>query len=307
MRVSTPCILAVFALACTHPYLQAQSLLSAEDSEVSATSTQNGPAGIVPYVRGLNFSLGTTSQHDSSDGWSSVLSPDLAFRFNSHFSVDASAPIYDYIKILANKGTKAKPVYVATTKHFAAGDTALNAHLQFDSPVLGYELSSTLGLPSGNTNYGLGAGQVTYSFNNHLEHSFDFITPDLELGIGDSSSLQGTRVRKSYVSVGTLAYFQAGASFDLPHHATFSANAYEELPVTAQTLYSTTGKGKKKVTTATTKSVGEDNGFQSSLDIPLQPHVTLSGFYNRSLRGHIDTAGFSLTFLLKAPPANVVR
>lgn len=278
-----------------------------EGSGESAVSSQNGPAGIVPYVRGFNFSLGSTSQHDSSNGWSSVLNPDLAFRFNRHFSIDAGAPIYDYIHIVVTKGSKARPIYTSLVKHFVAGDTALNGHMQFDSPLLSYELTSTLGLPSGDKTYGLGAGQVTYSFNNHFEHSFDFITPDIEAGLGDSSFLQDTRVRKSFTTVGTLAHFQAGASFDLPHHASFSANAYEELPVSGQTVYSTTGKGKKKVTTSTKQSLGEDNGFQTSLDIPLQPHLTLSGFYNRSLRNRTDTAGFSLTFLLKAPPANVVR
>ena len=61
------------------------------------------------------------------------------------------------------------------------------------------------------------------------------------------------------------------------------------------------------VTTTSSKSVGEDNGFLNTLDIPLSGHVTLSGFYNRSLRSHIDTAGFSFTFLLKAPPSNLPR
>jgi len=56
------------------------------------------------------------------------------------------------------------------------------------------------------------------------------------------------------------------------------------------------------VTTATNIDPGEDNGFITSLDIPLSPHVTLSGFYNRSLRDHDDVAGFSFTYILRAPP-----
>jgi hypothetical protein len=31
-------------------------------------------------------------------------------------------------------------------------------------------------------------------------------------------------------------------------------------------------------------------------------HVTMSGFYNRSLIDHDDTAGFSFTFMLKPQP-----
>jgi hypothetical protein len=266
----------------------------------SGSTNDEGPAGIIPFVKGPNLSLGTTSQHDSSNGWSSTLSPDFAWRFNRRFSADVEVPIYTYINVTVTKGTKLVPVYSLATEHFVFGDTAINGHFAVNPALFAYDATVTLGLPSGNSAYGLGAGQVSYNVNNHFEHELGFFTPDIELGIGDNSSLIGTRVRKSYTSFGTLAHFQAGGAFDLPLNMSLEADAYEELPIAAQTLYSTTGKGKKKVTTATGTSVAEDNGFTTSLDIPLNPHVTLSGFYNRSLRNSIDTAGFSLTFFLRA-------
>jgi hypothetical protein len=81
----------------------------------------------------------------------------------------------------------------------------------------------------------------------------------------------------------------------------FEVDAYEELPFHPSVIYST-GKGKKKVTAATDVGNAEDNGITTSLDVPFSGHVTLSGFYNRSIRNQDDIAGFSLTFLLKAPP-----
>jgi hypothetical protein len=159
-----------------------------------------------------------------------------------------------------------------------------------------------MGLPSGNTDYGLGAGQVTFNINNHFEKNLGMFTPDIELGYGDTSSLVDQRVLKSYVAVGPMAHFQAGTSVDLPWNMNFEADAYEELPLAQDLVYSTTGKGKKKVTTATNKGPAEDNGFMTVLDIPLSGHVTMSGFYSRSLRDHDDVGGFSFTFLLKAPP-----
>ena len=270
--------------------------------EVSANAPENGPAGLIPYVKGFNASVGTTTQHDSSNGWSSLLTPNLAYRFDKHFSIDVGAPIYTYINVVETKGTKAKPIYTTATKHFVTGDMNLNGHVQLAPAIFDYELTATVGLPSGNSKYGLGAGQVTYSIVNSFEKSFGMISPNVEVGIGDSSSLEQKRVRKSYVAVGTLAHFLAGFSVDLPRRSVFSASAYEELPLSALTLYSSTGRGKKKVTTATSKSVGEDNGFETSLDIPVGGHVTLSGFYTRSLRSRTDTAGFSLTFLMKANP-----
>jgi hypothetical protein len=292
----------MLALAATSLHAQATPLQAAASTSGATAASDAGPAGIIPAKIGPNFSLGTTSQHDSSDGWSSLLTPDFAWRFNKHFSADSSVPIYDYINVLVTGGTKAKPTYTPTTRRFVVGDAALNGHYEVNPAFLSYTGTATVGLPSGNKADGLGAGQVTYNITNHFEKDFDIFSPDIEIGIGDSSSLSNARIRKSYTSVGTLAFFQAGVSIDMPYHVSFDAAAYEDLPIGSQTLYSTTGKGKKKVTTASSTGIAEDNGFTNSLDIPVASHLTLSGFYNRSLRSHIDTVGFSLTFLLRPPP-----
>ena len=81
---------------------------------------------------------------------------------------------------------------------------------------LGYDGTVSMGLPSGNTDYGLGAGQVTFNINNHFEKSVGIFSPDIELGYGDTSRLIDQRVLKSYVAVGPLAHFQAGTTIDLP-------------------------------------------------------------------------------------------
>jgi hypothetical protein len=289
------------------PAARSQAAQVAEMDEleaISATASVNdsGPEGIIPATRGFNVSLGTSSQHDSSDGWSSVLNPNVAYRLNKYFSVDAGGPIYMYIDIDADVGTKAKPLYAYSPKKGAFGDTALSFQGNVTALSTDYNGTISLGLPSGNTDYGLGAGQVTYNINNHFEKSFGVFTPDIELGFGDTSSLVEQRVLKSYVAVGPMAHFQAGTSVELPLNMSFEADAYEELPVAKSLVYSTTGKGKKKVTTSTNTDPSEDNGFITSLDIPLSRHVTMSGFYSRSLRDHDDVGGFSFTFLLRAPP-----
>ena len=268
----------------------------------AGTTNDMGPIGIVPLTHGFNASLGTTAQHDSSNGWATILTPGVAYRFNHLVSLTASAPIYTYINIDQTKGTKANPIYHQITRYGVPGDTTLAAILTTTHTHFDFSETTSLGLPSGNSSYGLGAGQVTYDLNNHFEKSVGIFTPDLELGIGDSSNLIGARFKKSYTAVGTLAHFQLGTAIDLPHNISFEADAYEQLPLVNSTLYSTTRKGRKKVTTATSKGITEDNGFITSLDIPLSGHVTLSGFYNRSIRSSDDLAGLSLTFLLKAPP-----
>jgi hypothetical protein len=297
----------LFYLAAVAPPIQAQATAVAEMDDLAAISAaasinDSGPEGIIPAGKGFNASLGTSSQHDSTNGWSSILNPNVAYRLNRHLSVDAGVPVYTYINVDANIGTSAKPVYSYAVRGAVFGDTTLSFQGNASAVSIDYSGTFSLGLPSGDTDYGLGAGQVTYNIDNHLEKNVGRFTPDIELGFGDTSILVEQRVLKSYIAVGPMAHFQAGTSVDLPRNVTFEADAYEQLPLANNLVYSTTGKGKKKVTTATNTDPSEDNGFITSLDIPLSPHVTMSGFYNRSLRDHDDVAGFSFTFILKAPP-----
>jgi hypothetical protein len=301
-RLHFACIFLLLLTLCSTHAL-AQALASGPGTETggrsaSATTNGAGPAGIIPSTRGFNASVGFTSQHDSGSGWSSILTPGVAFRFNPLFSLSASVPIYASINVDANTGTKNKPVYTTTTQHGVPGDTALAAHIDTSASLLDYNGTLSLGLPSGNTAYGLGAGKVTAGFNNHIEKSLDIFSPDIEFGIGTSSGLIGTRIRKSYTSVGTLAHFQAGSSVDLSHNINFEADAYEELPLNASTIYSVTGIGRKRANKSTT-TTAEDNGLLTTLDVPIGSHLTLSGLFNRSFRTSDNVAGVSVTFLLK--------
>jgi hypothetical protein len=299
--------LSLMLLLCFSPAaLQAQAAPTQAQAELSE-ATDWGPAGIIPVRKGPNLAFTTTSQHDSSNGWSSVDFPYFAWRFSRHLSADMSVPIYGHIDVVITGGTTAKPTYTKAAKRFVLGDMNINGHYEIEGKFLSYLLTGTLGLPTGDQKFGLGSGQVTYDFSNHIEKNFNFFAPNIEAGIGDSSGTIGTRVQKNYTTVGHLAHFQAGATFYLPFRMAFESDAYENLPLSTQILYSTTTQGKKKVTTATNVGLAEDNGFTNSLDIPLNPHVTLSGTYNRSLRSHIDTVGFSLTFLLKTQPSEAAR
>ena len=278
----------------------------------SASTNDSGVAGVIPFTPGFNASLATLSQHDSTDGWSSLLTPDLAYRFNRHYSINVEVPVFAYLNVSTSQTVTTKGVTTTTysyaTRNFLLGDTTLSGQFEAHPRFFDYNVTTTLGMPTGDDANGLGAGQPTYEINNHLEHPFrGYITPELELGIGDSASLTDMRLRKSYTVVGTNAHFQFGLGFSLPWNINFTSDAYENLPLAAQTITTTTTNGKKGkqlkiITTTSQESIGEDNGFLNTLDIPLNGHVTLSGFYNRSLRNKIDTAGFSLTFLLRSAP-----
>jgi hypothetical protein len=317
-----------------------RALAAAAFGEEAARNTLAATSDFAPrpFLRGFNASVSTTSQHDSAGGWQSILTPSLAFRFNRHFSVFAGLPVYSYINIVELISTTpttptapglapapgiapAPPVpptpptyiYGYRKRNFLLGDTNISAQYGTWFRPFGYGLTATLGLPSGDDNNGLGAGQVTWNLNNHFERPLSRrLTPELELGIGNSSNLVDPTVRKTYTDVGANAHFQVGMNLQLRRSISFTSNLFEELPMSTQTFTSTTTNGKKgrelqTFTTISSQSVGEDNGFLNTLDIPLSPHVTLSAFYNRSLRNRIDTAGFSFTFLLKPPRTTETR
>ena len=314
-RLHLDCSVLTLSLVFLPALAYTQAIATGPTSEIvgsrtaSATTNDAGPSGLIPFARGFNASLGASSQYDSGNGWATILTPGVAFRFNPILSVSASIPIYASINVEANTGTKNKPVYTSTTRHGAPGDASLAASLAAHPFLLDYNATLSIGLPSGNTAYGLGAGKTTYDFNNHFEKSLGIFSPDIEFGIGTSNSLIRPRVRKTYTSVGALAHFQAGTSIDLPLNLSFEADAYEELPLNSSTIYSAAGSGKKKATATTTAGNAEDNGFTTSLDLPLSGRTTLSSFLDRSIRNDDNTVGFSLTFLLKPPPnpANTVH
>jgi hypothetical protein len=271
--------------------------------KATAAINEDEHGGVPNAPRGFTGAFTTTTQHDSNVGWSSQLIPYISYRVCRYFSVEASTLLYTKVKVDANIGTKAKPVYAdVAPKSGAFGDTTLSFNANARALSIDYTGTFSLGLPSGNWSYGLGAGQATYSINHRFEKNIGMITPDIELGFGDTSSLVNQNLLKSYVSIGPMAHFQAGGSVDLPWQMNFSSDAYEELPLDNNLIYSTTGSGKKKVTTSTNIDPAEDNGFINSLEIPLSHSITMTGFYSRSLRDHTDIAGFSLTFILTAPP-----
>lgn len=288
------------ALTCLLPaaHGRAQAVPTASVTGTGSTANGAGPPGIIPFNHGFNVSLGASSQHDSSNGWSSILTPGAAYRFSPAFSINASIPIYTSINIQTNTGTKAKPVYVDATKHAIPGDAAVAAVFETHPEPFDYTATIAIGLPSGDTDYGLGTGYVSYNFNNHFEKSFGIFSPGIDAGITNSSRLIAARVHKNYTAAGTLAHLQLETSIDLPRRLSFDVDAYEDLPVSSANIYST-GRSKKKTTTTASSTAAEDNGLDASLDIPLNGHVTFSTFYNHSIRSHNDIAGISLTFVLQ--------
>ncbi|MDR3792072.1 MAG: hypothetical protein P4L03_01705 [Terracidiphilus sp.] len=278
----------------------------------AAAMQGTGIPAVPAPVTGFNFTLSNNAQHNSLTGWSDVVTPDLSYRFNKHFSLNTNVPWYPRVQNFVAKTVSGVTTYPLQEGTNLLGDTALSGHAQANLGDFGYSLTATGAFPTGEVKYGLSANTKTYNVTNHLEYSIGPFTPDIEAGEGNSSSLAGRSVKKSYTAVGPIANFQAGTSIDLPKKLGLDLEAYENMPIGNQNVYGTVSKKNKKGVIVTKQvlqgtGVAEDNGFQAELDIPLNANLTLSGNYERSLRQGTDTAGITLTWVLRAPKKQVTH
>lgn len=259
---------------------------------------------------GFNAGVTYSGVHDSASGWYTVASPAVSYTFSERYSADASASMY-FHRLVQNTDPATAATQPRVVEPVNAGDTLIGFHAFFEPGSLQNTITASLTAPTGDKSQGLGAGQVTFDFSNHTERYFKQVGLLLDVGAGNSSGLFNTVVSKDYSSVGPIAHFQAGAVFWFPGRIYLQSVAYEQLPLGSQTVYQTVkrkkhGKGdddgdgnSPAPTPITTPTAFEDNGFTTIMGIPLNDYLTLSGYYNRSLRQDLDTVSIGMTYVIR--------
>ena len=274
-----------------------------EPPEATPTSTEKSEVPAVPGIsgllRGFNGGLTISGLHDAVTGWATIAQPAIGYSFNDVFALDVTVPVYMY-RLTETHAANPKPNALLTNQRGEPGDVVFGMHAQFAPRAFNYEATLSATAPTGDEAYGLTTGRATFDLSNLFEHSFRFVTPSRELGIGDSTTLANRLVTKDYTSLGPLSHFQIGAAFPLPFGASFQANAYEQLPVGDQKIYQSVKRGKTTTLVVSGHAVTEDNGFTTSLDLPLDAHTTLSTYYSRSLRLHDDIVSIGITYVLRS-------
>ena len=283
--------------------------------------------GLGTLLDGLNAGVSYSGVHSSSVGWYTVMTPAVNYTFSRRFSADGSNSIYFHRQI-ANTNTATAVKHPLVDDPMDPGDTLIGLHAFFEPGSLQDTITASFTAPTGNRAKGFGAGQVTYDFSNHLERYLKQLGLILDVGAGDSSGLFNDQIVKDYNSVGGLAHFESGLVYWFPRRTYVEAVAYEQLPLGSQTVYRTVARGESLSSTTranddgggngggnppssnpptvatTVTTVSEDNGFTTFLGIPLTRNVILNGYYNRSLRQHVDTVSFGMTYVLRSSPRN---
>ena len=298
-------------LLCLTLALAAHAQEPAKPSPPEATSTPSETSevpqvpGLPGFLRGFNGGVSLSGLHDAQTGWATIFQPAVGYSFNDIFALDITVPIYLY-RLAGTKVPRPSPDALLIPRRGEPGDVLFGLHAQFIPHGFGYQVTVSTTAPTGDATYGLSTGRATFDLSNRLERPFKHFTPNLELGIGDSSALVSPLVQRDFTSLGPLAHFQAGFAFTLPLGASFETNAYEQLPIGDQKIYQTINRRNNQgpaITVVTGRSVAEDNGFTNSLDIPLDGHTTLSAYYNRSLRLKDDVVAISISYVLRGTKA----
>jgi hypothetical protein len=274
--------------------------------------------GLSSLLDGLNAGVTYSGVHSSSVGWYSVTTPAVNYTFSRRYSADASTSVY-FHRLIQNTNTATAKAHPLVDDGVDPGDTLIGFHAFFEPGSLQDTITASFTAPTGDRAKGFGAGQATYDFSNHLERYFHQLGLVVDLGGGNSSGLFNNLVVKDYTTVGGLAHFESGLVYWFPHRTYIEAVAYEQLPLGSQTVYRTVARGENAraeddgpgggnppppppPTTTTVTTVSEDNGFTTFAGIPLTHHVTLSGYYNRSLRQRLDTVSIGMTYVLRGTP-----
>ena len=290
------------ALACLvmfYGIAQAQTGTPAPVATTSPAAQSEVPEvpGLSGLLHGINGGVTVSSLHDSITGWATLATPAIGYSFNDHFNIDVTVPIYMY-RLAESRSARPRPNALLVPQRADVGDVVMGLHASFSPSLADYQLTGAFTAPTGDAYYGLSTGRVTFDVNNHFERTFERLTPAIDIGMGDSSTLVNPLVVKNYTSLGPLAHFQAGLGVALPRNVSFEADAYEQLPVGDQKTYGPSRNGRATVVTG--HNISEDNGFTTALDVPIDGHITFSGYYSRSLRIHNDTVGMGVTYVLRS-------
>lgn len=270
--------------------------------------------GLGTFLEGLNAGVTISEGHDSSSGWYSVATPAIIYTISSRFSADVNTSIYLHRNVRNTNPATARKKPLILDRADAA-DTLFGFHAFFEPGSVQDTITASMTAPTGNRSHGLGTGRVTYDLSNHLERYYKQAGFIVDLGVGDSSGLFNNLVTKDYNSLGALSHYEAGMVFRLPKRCYLESVAYEQLPMGDQKVYriverDDAARANEDDPTPTptpipipnVSKVNEDNGFTTFAGVPINNYFSLSGYYNRSLRQHLDTVSFGVTYILRGTP-----
>jgi|SRR5713101_59559 len=160
----------------------------------------------------------------------------LGYDFNKHFGVFAGVPLY-YSNVLDTSLTTSTTGAAVRRTNDGVGNVYLGLAFRLPHPEWSFTSTVTAAAPTGSTKKGYSTGRVSVDWSNRFGRTFHRITPFIGAGLANTVS-DTPLVTRPFTSLGVVGHLEEGAIYDLGHHFSVGASAYQILPSGSQTVFS---------------------------------------------------------------------
>lgn len=144
----------------------------------------------------------------SGDGTITDLATGVNYSFSRHFGMDIGVPYY-----FVGTPTAIKQKNTQAVSGDGVGSIGMDLKWNYPGTLLNYASTIHLGAPTGDVKKGLGVDHATWNFSNHFENAFDYVTPFVDGGVGNT--IPDTRFfKRPYMTFGYNASVEAGLETD---------------------------------------------------------------------------------------------
>jgi hypothetical protein len=194
------------------------------------------------WTSSMNFDGSVNSQERLFDVDSTV-----GYNFDKHWGIDLGVP-FSFVSSSPSTTTTTAPANgksasTSSNSLNSIGNVHMDVNYKAGGEVVNYASTLTVAAPTGSTSNGVSTGRPNFGWNNHLEHSFERLTPFIEAGF--SNGLTNSRFfQRPFTTLGFISQFSGGSTLDLGHNFKLGASLYDVLPTGQQKMFSKlVGKG----------------------------------------------------------------
>lgn len=258
------------------------------------------------WTSSMNFDGSANSQERVLD-----LDSTIGYNFEKHWGVDMGVP-FSFVSSSApattTTGSTAGKTASTSSSLNSLGNVHLDVNFRAKSKVANYTSTLTATAPTGSTTKGTSTGRPNFGWSNHLEHSFDRLTPFVEAGF--SNGLTDSRFyHRPFTTLGFVSQFNGGSTIDLGRNFSVGASLYDVLPAGQQKLFSklvgrkstsAVGAGKHgRAYELAAESTGDasltrDNGESTWVEFSPGQVFDFQVGYTHSVHFALDTVTFNL-------------
>jgi hypothetical protein len=265
------------------------------------------------FTSSMSFDGSVNSQERILD-----LDSKVGYNFSSHWGLDLGVPLsFDSSSSTTTTTTPApgksgggSASSSTSTSNSSNGIGNVYSELRFMQNAKAANFASTItaGAPTGSTSKGISTGRAALSWNNHVEHEFDRLTPFVEGGF--SNGVMDTQFfRHPFTSLGFTSQFSGGTTVDIGHNFTVGGSFYDVLPSGQQKVFSKlVGKGSGKnagsgshgrswelaAETVGSSALTRDNGGSGWVGFSSGEILDFQIGYTHSVRYALDTMAFNV-------------